>query len=373
MLTADQIVHNAGTAAYACVAQASGPFAAFLQFLCGWESAAGLALVASSTLLAMIYMFSVLFRNDGLRNYVKVELSELIVTCILIAMIVAGVHAAADLKFSYIVPGGAASGIPQDMTIYKMSESFFLETDKAMAQWLELNYVMGAYLDTMASATPYARSLGIGIVAAPLAGLASPFKQLIYNMSTALAVAFIINYAQLVVYLFALAGSLHYYIPLGIILRSFTPTRKVGGALIGIGLTFVFLFPVLYSFNYLMFYNSDAGPMVTFSSFLKQQMTWEQGKESMLDRFRAFNKEKYSGGFMDFVSEGLSGIGKMLTNVIGGFFTLMMVLPLSVVGRAFALGFILPAFNTLLLIQSAKYLSRTIGEEVDISPLTRLI
>jgi len=370
MMSADQIVHNAGS-----IPQATGAFAAFVQFLGGWEAAAGLALMVSAILLAMIYMFSVLFRNDGLRNYVKVELSELVVTCILIAFIVAGVHAAADLKFSFILPSGASSGISNDLTIYNMTESYFLETDQAMAQWLELNYIMGAYLDTMASATPYARSLGIGIVAAPLAGLASPFKQLIYNMSTALAVAFIINYAQLAVYLFALAASLHYYIPLGVILRSFTPTRRVGGALIGIGLTFLFMFPVLYSFNYVMFYNQDAGPMVTFSSFLKQQMSWSGPGDStsLFEKFRVYNKDKFSGGFIDFMSEGLSGIGKMLTSMIGSFFTLIMVLPLSVIGRAFALGFILPAFNTLLLIQSAKYLSRAIGEEVDISPLTRLI
>src|SRR5512143_995172 len=142
-----------------------------------------------------------------------------------------------------------------------------------MSGWLQMNYVLNIYVDQMASVTPYARPLGVGLVASPLAGLASPIKQLLYNMSVALSIAFIINHAQLVVYIFSLQAFLKYYLPAGIFLRSFTPTRRLGGTLIGVALAFLFVFPALSSITYTMFYNrcdpaSGGGPLVPFRSML---------------------------------------------------------------------------------------------------------
>lgn len=371
VLTAEKIIENAGVGVQACRQSAE-----FFSFLCSWESVAMLALMTSVAILAFLYIFSVLFRNDNLKNFVKLEISELFITGILVIMLVTGIPGIAKLTYGSFVsvpPEDMPEGVTADSNIFNVTETYFNEVGTDMGQWLELNYILGVYVDSMASVTPYARPLGVGLVASPLAGLASPFKQLLYNMSVALSIAYVINYAQLYVFLFSLQGSLHYYIPLGIILRSFTPTRRIGGALIGLGLAFIFIFPMLYSFDHMMFYSKDNSPMVTFRGFITSQVDDPSGLFSKGGKMDTFYRENYSTGLIDLVTESIAGLGRLFNAVIGKFFTLLMVFPLSTIGRAFALGFILPAFNTMLMIQATKYISKAIGEEVDISTLTRLI
>ena len=334
-----------------------------------------MALVTSAVLLAFLYIFSVLFRNENLKTFVKLEISEIFITGIIIILIVGAVGGLNTIKFGSFVESNAfPEGVDADANIYNVTESYFHQIGKDMGSWLEMNYILGVYIDQMASVTPYARPMGVGLVASPLAGLASPFKQLIYNMSIALAVAYIMNYAQLYVYLFALAGSLHFYLPLGIILRSFTPTRRIGGALIGLAISFLFFFPMLYSLNYMMFYSkSDASPMVTFNSFVKQSMSYSADGDNIANKAEENYKNKFSAGLIDMATSAFAGIGTMFSSFIGKFFTLLMVLPIATIGRAFAIGFIMPAFNIMLMIQATKEISKAIGEEVDISTLTRMI
>jgi len=365
MMSAADIVSNAGVGTLACT-KSGGIFG----LLCGWQMAAGSALVASAVLLAFIYMLSVLLRNDNLKNFVRFEMNEMFVTAALVVVVLMAVSMVSGLSFvSLFKPQYVPRGVAASANIYNITETYFVRVESDMSAWLEMNYILSVYMDSLASATPYPRPMGVGLVASPFAGLASPFKQLLYNMSTALAVAYIINYAQLYVYLFALAGSLHYYIPLGVFLRCFTPTRRIGGSLIGVGISFLFIFPLLYSLNFAMFYSQDAGPMETFSSFVSSSMN----SGAFTGKVGQFYQTKYTEGVIDFVGETLGGLGRLFTTVIGDFFTLIMVLPLSTIGRAFAIGFIMPVFNILLMVQATRYISKTIGEEVDISTLTRMV
>jgi hypothetical protein len=42
-------------------------------------------------------------------------------------------------------------------------------------------------------------------------------------------------------------------------------------------------------------------------------------------------------------------------------------------GYAFLIGLFFPAFNTLILVTTIRYLSKSMGEEIDVTNLTRLI
>lgn len=91
MISADQIIQNSDVGAVACQ-QSAGIF----SFLCSWQSLAGMALVTSAVILAFLYIFSVIFRNDNLKNFVKLEISEIFVTGVLISLLVGSV--ASDRK-----------------------------------------------------------------------------------------------------------------------------------------------------------------------------------------------------------------------------------------------------------------------------------
>ncbi|MFH2100525.1 MAG: hypothetical protein ABII71_00355 [Candidatus Micrarchaeota archaeon] len=342
-----------------------------------WSSMAAAALIASSVVLAFLYIWSVLFRNQNLTSYVKLEIYELFVSAIIAILIIGLLGAAADISITTVLPADFLPADPEpgvsaaSMNIYTATEQYFVEVDEDMSTWLQLNYLLNIYTDSFASVTPYSRPLGMGIVASPLAGFASPLKSMLYNMTVGLAVAFIINYAQLYTFVFFTAAFLKYYMPMGIFLRCFTPTRRIGGALIGIGVTFLFVYPAISTLGYGMFYNSNYGPMETFRSFMTDYI-YREGSVLHL-KMREFFETNLTGSATDFASAIFGGIGTLMSRVVGGILTTLMLLPISIIGRAFVLGFVMPTFSILIFVNAGKYLSKSFGEEVDLTQLTRMI
>lgn len=341
-----------------------------------WEftALAGAALMTSVAILAFLYIWASLFRNQQMNAYVKQELFEVLVTAVLVLFLMSAVTAMSTLKVSSFLPSNLLpAGVATDTTVYAATAGYYERVDSDMSGWLNMNYVINMYIDQIASVTPYARPLGVGLVASPMAGLASPIKQLLYNMSVALSVAFILNYAQLNVYIFALQGFLKYYLPLGIFLRCFTPTRKIGGTLIGVAVAFLFVFPALSTITYSMFYHGSDGPLLTFNQMAVDFFGTGGAFQQKFSSFFRGNFTSAGEGLIDLMSGVLGGLGQLFETLIGGIFLTVLLLPIATVSWAFAIGFVIPAFNTIIFIQAAKILSRSFGEEVDISSLTRLI
>jgi hypothetical protein len=364
--------HDIVSGSYGLVGSSTG--------LWGYVSIAAGALSVSVVILAFLYVWGTLFRNPQMSAYVKTEMYEVMISALLIPFIYGAVASMENLTLGSflppeLIPEDTVTGTTAGTTIYDASANYFMRVDNDMSGWLGMNYVFNMYVDQLASVTPYARPLGIGLVASPLAGLASPIKQLLYNMSVALSLAFIINYAQLVVYIFALQAFLKYYLPLGIFFRCFTPTRRLGGTLIGVSLAFLFVFPALATITYTMFYNKSSGPLVSFGSLLNQYVG-DLTNGSFSDNFKYFFGTNFSdvgGSVTDLISGVVGGIGTLLQRVVGNTFLMLMIFPISIVSWAFAIGFVVPAFNLIVFTQAAKSLSKSFGDEVDISSLTRMI
>lgn len=338
-----------------------------------WYAISGIALVASAMLLAFLYIWGVVFRNQALSEFVKLEIFELLSTSIIVLCIFFFAALFSTMTVGSFLPDAL---MPKDLSpntnIYTASQEYFKQVEKDMAGWLELNYILNVVMDAMASITPYSRPLGVGLVASPLAGFASPIKQLLYNMSVALSVSYIMNWAQLRVYEFALVAFLKYYLPIGIFLRSFTPTRRLGGSLIAISLAFMFVFPLIQLITYGMFYNKSMGPMITLRSYFSNYLgVGASGQFSTA--IADFFSKNLTGSFWDLLLGPLAVISGLFKGVVLGFFLVAMTIPLAIVGIAFAIGFIAPAFNVMMLVQATKFMSKILGEEVDISQLTRMI
>lgn len=344
-----------------------------------WASLAGMALIASSIILVFMYAWGTMFRNNELISYVKIEFYELVVTALLIFVVLGIANSIADLRVSGLIPASlipTPSGVidgfecyvaPSD-TIYMVTERYFHCVEDDFASWLNMNYILNMYTDMAASVTPYSRPMGIGLISSPLAGMASPLKQLLYNATTALTIAYIINYAQYYTFLFAVNAFLFYYLPIGVFLRSFLPTRRLGGTIIGICLSFLLIFPLLTTFAFFIFYN-PSGSMESFRSFLTSYFSTEDFGNTLA---QFFDPNQY-GGFAEFLTGALGGLGEMLQNIFGSIFLVAMVFPISVVGRAFIIGYVVPAFNIMVFVQATVSLSKSFGEEIDIGALTRMI
>jgi hypothetical protein len=376
LITPGEIV--AGSSGLAGSATGLWPFAAL----------AAMALGVSVVILGFIYVWGSLFRNAQLHAYVKSELYELAITAIMIPMIYGAVASMGTLTVGSFMPheliptAGGGVSTSQNTLIYDAAAQYYMRVENDMSGWLEMNYIINMYVDQVASVTPYARPLGVGLVASPMAGLASPLKQLLYQMSVALALAFVINHAQLVVYIFSLQAFLKYYLPIGIFLRAFTPTRRLGGTILGVAIAFLFVFPAVSTITYMMFYSPLGGPLVTFRGMLTAYMSdgcdpeAQPGQACFTGHFRRFYDSNFTGiggSLIDLIGGVIGGLGSLLQKIIGNMFLMLMLLPISVISWAFAIGFIVPAFNVIIFTQAAKSLSKSFGDEVDISSLTRMI
>ena len=348
--------------------------------LAGWQSALAAALVASAMLLTFIYILGVLLRNQNTINFVKFELHELFMSAILVGLIISAVSVMSSLKVGFIIPHAeptTTSHVDVNSGLYNATQQYYIDTGSMITGWMTTDYLFGIWIDNLASTTPYSRPLGVGIVAAPLAGFASPLKQILYNVNTALSIAYIINTAQRIVFEFSVYGFLNFYFPLGIILRSFTPTRRVGGALIAVGLGFLFILPFVTIINSQIVMTANS-PTIGLNDAL-----WGvDGNSGLLHDFvpslrRSLSPAGQAGGFTDFLWNMTFGlllnIGSLFQTFVGEMFAYAFLVPLSIVGIAFAVGYLLPALNILILVQCVKFMSRSLGEEIDITTLTRMV
>lgn len=338
----------------------------------GWAISAGLALLTSTMILMLLYLASILFKNEQFKAFIKFEFFELLATLALILVLVALVQGVCNLNVNAIIPttGSFWSGL----TIYEATQEYFIELERTFAAWMTMNYLINFHLDQMASVTPYSRPLGIGMVSAPLAGFASPFKQIAYNSMTGLAIAVIINDAMMLVYESALYAFLEFYLPIGIVLRSFTPTRRIGGTLIAMAIGFLLIFPMTIVISGVMFLDPTHGDTVAFRDQLMPYWTNADITGRASTYITNLTLDSFIEQLWDFIAGGFLGaIGELISMMIGTFITALFLIPLSTIAKAFAVGYVMPAFNILILVQTVKHLSKSIGEEIDITSLTRMI
>lgn len=340
-----------------------------------WTGLSVLALTLSTVLLCLIYLWGVLFRDSNLQAYFKTELLELFITGVIFVLIYSLMGAFSVIKVStFLPPSFIPSGMNADTSIWIALGGGLDMMLADMGQWLNLSYILNMALDQMAAITTNIRPAGVGLSTQPLAGFASPLKQLAYNMTTALSVSYIITAAQKYVYVFGLYAFLKFYLPIGLFLRCFTPTRRLGGSILGVCIAFLFFFPVLSMVTFSVLYAAD-GPIISFRSTLTDYLSDTTNAnfiQNMNGNYRS-NFSSIATGILNMVWGGIGNIGNLLTGFIGSSFLFLLLVPISTVAFAFAAAFVLPTFNILVFTQAAKGLSGALGNEVDIGSLTRLI
>ncbi|MDO8554271.1 MAG: hypothetical protein Q7S22_05665 [Candidatus Micrarchaeota archaeon] len=355
--------------------------AADSDFWTTWVPFWPLAIVASIMLLTFLYMFSYFFKTDTIRSFVKLELFEVFASVIIVGSFIAAMVPMCSLTLGAVFPSITDPAI-SSLGFYDTTEKYFTSITDKIEGWMHVNYALNLWLDQLASITPYSRPLGVGIVATPGAGFAAPLKQMIYNVFTSLAIALIINIAQLNVLKFAIAACLKYYLPIGIFLRCFTPTRRFGGTLIALAIGFMLLYPLYVNASYIMLfttsdsiinvYDNNINNFASVTIYGLTAHTVDSKADSLKEQSK--NTGDIIFDFFKNVTVGfLDMIGKLISVAFGAAVTTAFLIPMATVGMGLVIGYLLPAFQVLLFVQSVKYLSKTLGEEIDVNSLTRLI
>ncbi len=175
---------------------------------------------------------------------------------------------------------------------------------------------------------------GVGPIFAPFAFLAEIANSFLLA-TIALLTSLVFTMTQMI--LLKMTGSMFVILfPIGVILRSFGATRGFGGGLIAIALGFFLFYPLLI----VLFYASVTG--------------------DISDDFTNLNEAFKNAGPSPTSPDWFMGGG--LLNYFVGF-----------VGKTIMGAIILPLIMFMVLIAFVKGLSMALGEEVDVSNLTRLI
>ncbi len=374
------------------------PLAQGLQFsnIYGdWFGLAVLALLASVFMLLVFYIMAAILRNENALMFIKCEFFEIFSTFFILSTFALVTSSLCTINVGSFFPNSENS----DLTMYSVTMKYYYMVENKFETWMHMQYVINFYIDQMASVTPYSKPLGVGLVATPMAGFASPIKSFLYNVFVVMAIAYVINEAQKYVFIFATYGFLKYFLPIGIFLRAFTPTRRIGGSLIAISLSFTLFLPLIMTFisESMMGKDKDGNPygiVIGIDSVIKQGWNSAQFSQEckVPDENAPLGCAQWAdvGGpvamffkgmaipddfnFITFISGGFFDIiGQWLKKLVGSIIGTVLFVPLTIIGMAVMLGFLFPLLIILILVQITRSFSKLIGEEIDISSLTRLI
>ena len=349
-----------------------------------WKFLIGAAIFASLLLILFFYLFAVLFRNDKTIAWVKMEMYELFSTVFIIIVLVSLIQGMCSFQAGWMfsefqISKMGINGLTTSSNIYRMSATYFTSVSSRLVKWMCFDMAGSVVADWGTSTQFMVRPMGQGFHTTPLAGLFAPLKLILNNAMIAMVITYVVNDAMFFILKYVLIAFPKYFLPFGIVFRSFEPTRRFGGTLIALSIAFLVLFPILISVS---FYVSEVG-MFGFSSL---EEVWDAKFKGIWDGFgdsfkgfltaiiNAASDGSISGLILGPLSKLLEVIFTFVLFTFGQFFGLVYFFFGGLVVWWVALvGFVLPAFNTIILVYSMRSLGKTLGEPIDITSLTRVI
>jgi len=331
------------------------------SFFPEWQLLSGVAILASVAIIVFLYLVNKFFQNAEGAGWAKLELYEVFVTVLIMVAVISATNVACNAKASWLF---SYANIPAeyDHNIYEASVYYLDSFSGGVMRVTTELYAFYCFMDWLGSMTFTAKPLGLGTSIQPTNGISSTMKAGLTNAFNVMVISYITNKVQIFLIDFISFGFLKYYLPIGIFLRSFTPTRRIGGTIIAIALGFLFVYP------FLIILEGAAGlaPLEWMSSTLIPDFQAEFSKFEFMPFIYAITKGV-------FTLDVFNIIGYILRSGLGILSFGLLYLFASGAGFAFMVGLFFPAFNTLILVTTIRYLSKSMGEEIDVSNLTRLI
>jgi hypothetical protein len=348
------------------------------SFWGGWEGSCFLAIAVSIMILAFLYMIGRTFKHPHLEAWVKDEFGQLFATVILVVMIVALMGFMCNFSPALLDPGNPRFYVNSNLggptkNVYDVAEGYLEDVRDRLVVAIGLTYTMNVFVDFVQSPTYEATPTGIGITTQTLAGL-SPILHTLSTLLTALTVALITVVSQIAILQYAKVAMLGYFLPFGVFFRCFEPTRMFGGALIGLSIGLFLFYPFLLAFDDLIIHDSlvetqDAS-VASVQTFSDQNGNAVGTPIAVANLMGETIKNMFKAGFtFNQDRGGVAGIIETIFTPILG--------PIAVlIGFSFQLliaTVVLGVLNFVILITAIRGLSRLLGEEVDVTNITRMI
>ena len=318
------------------------------DWLASWQVLSALGIVTSWFIVSLAYMVGNFLDNIGLMARAKSEIWEIITTTLILGSVLVIVSTACTFPGSYINPALTSdSG-----NLFKVAENYLF--------WLR-NATMATFKDLMTMNNSISKKLsmmggvgyfGIGLSAQPFAGL-QPLMNILNLFMNAVMICLIITIAQITILKFIEAGAFSVLLPVGIVCRSFPFTRQFGGSLIAISIGLFIFYPLMLVVDDAIMGSPSLNPA----------------------NISVINSEHVEAGEPRDVASSMAAAGG--TGAALGVVDLVIAYfvnkPVTGLGGIALAALILPAINGVVFVAVVRDLSRALGQEVDVTSLTRVI
>ena len=316
-----------------------------------WLALSVLALVVSTLALSILYMIASFLRNPQFITWTKFELFQVFGTAAIMVFFGAALYGTCTFDLSWLDSQRYYHG----ENMYKIIGDYFEKVQTA--GYLIYGYIMYVtkILTFVSRITVLSSPLGVGSNENPMESMGQ-LNSLVFIMLSGFITSFLLFQLQMRVLDYLAFACIVYLFPMGIFFRCFEPTRSFGGTLLGISISLFLFYPILMVFNdYLMYSQID-------------QITAEQRDALRLG-------EGAVGSGIVPTGQGISSGGASIPNpesffegVTGGIFFFMK--PIMVY---FIAAVMLPVINFIVLVEITRSATGFLGDEIDVSNLTRLI
>ncbi len=315
------------------------------DWLSSWQVLSALGILVSWFVVSLAYMVGSFLDNIGLMARAKSEVWEIITTTLILGSVIVIVTGACTFPASYMNPQAKGN-------LFDTATNYLLwvrnNTMAVLGDLMVMNSAISMLLSVMMGFTIF----GIGVSGQPFAGL-QPLMNIMNLFINGAMICLIATVAQITILKFIEAGAFNILLPAGIVCRSFPFTRQFGGSLIAIAIGLFIFYPLMLVIDDAAVGTKSINPAVTGINY------------GIINTIKSHIVSL--GPNLLF---GPIGIFRTLLDIIIIYFVEEPIVGLGVVGLS---AFILPAINAVVFVAVVRELSKVLGQEVDVTSLSRVI
>ncbi|MGC9149717.1 MAG: hypothetical protein ACP5FX_01215 [Candidatus Micrarchaeia archaeon] len=279
-----------------------------------WKEYQPIALIAvllSFTVASLLYSFGFILQNDRLKNYAMAEFLEAVASLLMVILFVVLLQILASTFFPVVTQGAT----PEQKQIVEIGPFAYLDaklnliqqvSNKTYTATINLLYILD-FMSSVKISTPTLEKNSVPELLFNANSILGKFGFIYTSRLAPIMNTFIAALTEIGEYIYSglkalsfqrallkffAESSITVFLPLGVVLRIFPPTRGAGGMLIAMAFSFFFIFP----FVYLVFYLPSGSN--SFASILLSNLQKINSKldEINSDKILAFIKVSMNSG-----------------------------------------------------------------------------
>lgn len=325
-----------------------------------WTMLTMAAFIISFALIGIMYMAGKVVDNERLINMAKTDIQQTVITAVIVyVLFMPFVLGICSFNLSML-------GFPGNLNIFDATTQYFTYTQQvatnsfqsAMEATILVNFISSIYMgqgwSTVFSTISFSPFAGLSVLNAVTSSM---MNWLLLNIAVA--------DAQLVLVQVIQASFLSLLLPAGVLLRALSPTRNIGGILISISLGLFLIHPLMFAISYEMIGAPTTPPSPTITNW--STIIYTRYIPELVAVLFAANYFKVASMIttgavlLAFWPAIMNDTISSVTNIMGGLgVTLFYVL-------------VIPGLAWIYIVTFVKDISKFMGEEIDISSLSRMV